>query len=205
MRELIKNSRNLHMYRIIYGLFRHIGLIDLESLRKKLLPKLKGKVLDIGVGDAGNYRYYSKGAKVTILDFEKKMLELAKKTVSDKKNYTFIHADAQDLSMLKKSSFDAVVVVFIYCCSVKDSVAALKEAKRVLKKNGRMIVIAHVLSKNWLIKLHQYVMEPFSRLVIGSDMTRDTKSDILNAGFKIVEEHTTGWTDVFKVFIAKRK
>lgn len=203
MHELVKNSRNLGMYKTIYGLFRYFGLIDLKLLRKELLPKLKGNVLDIGVGDAGNYKYYSKGTKITILDFEKKMLEFAKKKIPNKKNYTFIHADAQDLSMIKHNSFNAVVVVFIYCCSVPNAVTALKEAKRVMKKNGKIIVIAHVLSKNWFIRLHQYIMEPFSRILIGSDMTRDTRSDILKAGFKITEERTTGWTDVFKVFIAK--
>ena len=205
MRELVSNSRNLSMYRIIYSIFKRIGLINLGSLRQQLLPKLRGKILDIGVGDAGNYRYYPKSATVTILDYEKRMLEFAKKTIPTKKNSTFIHGDGQNLSILKSESFDAVVVVFIYCCSVSNTVTALKEAKRVLKKNGRMIVIAHVVSKNWILRMHQYVMQPFSRLVIGSDMARDTRSDILKAGFKIIEERTTGWTDVFKLFIAKRK
>jgi len=204
MVELIRNHRNLGMYSKIYSMFAFFGFINLENIRKRYLTKLKGKILDIGVGDAGNYKYYSKDARIFVLDFEEKMLSYAKERIpKDKlKNYKFINANAQRLSKFKDNYFDAVVVVFIYCCSVPDPVLALREARRVLKDKGKLIVIAHVRSKNKILYFLQYIMEPFSKWLIGSDMTRKTKEDIKRAGFKINKEITTGGYDIFKVFIA---
>src|SRR3989344_7221053 len=101
--ELLRNHRNLNMYSKVYSILAFLGFIDLEKIRKKYLTSLNGKILDIGVGDAGNYRYYSKDAKIFVLDFEKKMLSYAKGSVPKKrlKNYKFIHANAQKLSKLK--------------------------------------------------------------------------------------------------------
>ena len=186
MVELIRNHRNPKIYSKLYNVLAFFGFMDLESIRKKYLTKLKGKILDIGVGDAGNYKYYSKNANIFVLDFEKKMLTYAKNIISKKRlgNYKFIHANAQKLSKFEDNYFDAVVVVFIYCCSVPDSVFALKEAGRVLKNKGKLIVIAHVRSKNKILYFLQYIMEPFSKWIIGSDMTRKTKEDIKKLDLK---------------------
>ena len=206
MVEFIKGKRNIKMYAFAYKIFGILGLINLKKIRNKYLPVLKGKILDIGVGDAGNYKYYRKNAKITILDFEKRMLDYAKKAIPKEnlKNYKFIHGNAQKLSQLKSNYFDAVVVIFIYCCSVPDSVKALKEAGRVLRKNRELIVVAHVKSKSKILYFFQWVMQPFSKWFINSDMTRDTEEHIKKAGFSIIKKEITGGYDIFNVFICKK-
>ena len=206
MTELIRGKRNTQMYSWAYKIFRILGFINLEKVRNNYLSGLKGKILDIGVGDAGNYRYYSRNAKITVLDFEKNMLDYAKKSIPKKslKNYRLVHGNAQKLSHLKSNYFDAVVVIFIYCCSVPDSIKAIKEAKRVLKKNGELIVIAHVKSKSRILYFFQLIMQPFSRWLINSDMTRDTEEHNKKAGFNIINKEITGGYDIFNVFICKK-
>ncbi len=214
MAKKIDHLRSLGSYGAVYKLFRFFGFIDIETERKNYLSALHGKILDIGVGDAGNYKYYdlmARNTSITVLDFSKKMLEAAKHEIKktlpklQQKRFKFVHGDAAKLSMFRNNSLDAVVAVYIYCCSVPDSVAALKEARRVLKKNGKLIVFSHVKSKNKAIALFEMLIEPVTRFLIGSDMTRDTTLHLKQAGFKIIEEKVAGWTDIFKVYVGVPK
>lgn len=103
-------------------------LSELEALRK-VLPK-KGKGLEIGVGTA---RFAAPlGIKYGI-DPSKKMLEIAKK------RGVKVRLGNGEKLHFKNSPFDYVVII-ITLCFVKNPVKVLSEAKRVLKKNGKIII-----------------------------------------------------------------
>jgi len=112
--------------------------------RKKLIfqevldfqKNAKGIILDVGCGSGRNIL---KNKKYICLDFSKKMLKYAKK--KSEKNIMFISADATDLP-IKDNSFDNVLYVAILHVikGKNERKNALKELRRIMKKNGRAII-----------------------------------------------------------------
>lgn len=114
------------------------------SWRKKLnkhLPDQKDlKILDLatGTGDQAIAFLKSKASihSITGIDLSKEMLELAKKKVPD---VEFIEADAQKIPF-PKEAFNAVSFSF-GIRNVPSPTTALEEIYRVLKPNGRCLIL----------------------------------------------------------------
>ena len=106
--------------------------------------------------------------------------------------------DAENLNFTD-SEFDYVVATFALC-SVPDPVRTVKEMKRVLKPNGRIILIEHVLSKNKLIALLERLHNPLTSGLLGFNVDRDTKSNIEKAGVRVERDENLALLDVFRKF-----
>jgi len=111
-----------------YDKNRFAYLSELEAL-KKALPK-KGRGLEIGVGTG---RFAAPLAIQFGIDPSKKMLEIAKARGIKVKS-----SGGENLPF-KNSVFDYVALI-ITLCFVKNPIQVLKEAGRVLKKNGKIII-----------------------------------------------------------------
>ncbi len=166
--------------------------------RKELLGNLKGRILEVGVGTGKNLRYYNKNTEVTGIDLSPKMLGKAKKKLEKLKNKSIklMQMDAQTLKF-KDDSFDYAVCTFVLC-SVPDTIKVLKEMKRVVKKNGKILMLEHVLSRYFLIRIFQHLHNPITKTIFGFNVNRDTIRNIKNAGLKIKEEKNLAFFDVFK-------
>lgn len=70
-------------------------------------------------------------------------------------------------------------------CSVPDMAAALGEIRRVLKPNGKLLLIEHVRSDDdQFLRLQQYVLDPLQQVLAdGCHLTRDTQGALVAAGF----------------------
>lgn len=168
-----------------------------STWRRKLISKLKGNVLEVGVGTGKNLGHYGRKAKVTGIDLSPKMLEKAKQKINSLKgNYELLVMDAQHLKF-KDRSFDYVVCTFVLC-SVPEPVGALKEMKRVCKKRGKIIMLEHVLSDNWFIALFQHIHNPLTRILFGFNVNRKTVENIKKAGLEIKKEENLAFFDVFR-------
>ena len=99
----------------------------------------KGKILDIGCGNGRNLKpFVEKGFNCYGIDFSEKMITIAKKEVKKSK---FKVANSEKLPF-KANSFD-------YCLflrtlptikSKENRLKAIKELRRVLKKNGKVLI-----------------------------------------------------------------
>jgi len=103
-------------------------LSELEAL-KKILPT-KGKGLEVGVG-TGRFAY-ALGIKYGI-DSSRRMLEIAKKRGVD------VKLCSGEKLPFANATFDYVAII-ITLCFVKGPCEVLAEARRVLKKNGKIII-----------------------------------------------------------------
>ncbi len=166
--------------------------------RKELLKNLKGNILEIGVGTGKNLKYYNKNAKITGIDISPKMLERAKKKIKElkNKNIRLLLMDAQNLKF-KPNTFDYIVNTFVLC-SVPEPVKVLKEMKKVLKKNGKILMLEHVKSNHFLIKIFQHIHNPITKILFGFNVNRDTIKNIKKAGFKNIKQKNLAFFDVFK-------
>ncbi len=172
--------------------------------RKRFFSQLKGKILDVGIGTGNNIEFYNKKANVIGIDFSEKMLEKAKEKLikSGKKNIILKQMDAENLNF-KDSTFDYVITSCVFC-SVPNPVNGLKEIRRVLKPTGKLIMVEHVLSRNPIIALIEYIHNPLIRFFLGANINRDTKQNIIKSGMKVIEDKNLALFDVFRLFVAEK-
>lgn len=121
-------DRNYKRYDAWYDRNKFAYLSELGALRN-VLPK-KGKGLEIGVGTG---RFAAPLGIRFGIDPSKNMLKIAQKRGIDTRV-----GEGEKLPF-KNSVFDYVVII-ITLCFVKDQRKVLKEAFRVLKKKGRIII-----------------------------------------------------------------
>ncbi len=96
---------------------------------------------------------YKTLCKVFSIDFSHKMLAFAKKKISTKTNKVPINLTAGNALFLpvKDNLFDAVFIAF-GIRNIMDRTNALKEFKKSLKKNGRVVVLELTTPKPGLVK-----------------------------------------------------
>lgn len=178
-----------------------LELLFFRRWRKETLSDLNGKILEVGVGTGRNLKYYPEDCIVTGIDNSIGMLERAKEKAADKKNFTFILMDAENLEF-PDNSFDYVVTTFVLC-TIPDPVKALKEMRRVLKPTGKLIALEHVRSSSPIITRFEELIDPILFSLLGDHTTRDTVKNIEEAGFTIQETKKLAFKDFFRKMEAK--
>ncbi len=130
----------------LYARFVLPRLIDLAMrdkeaarLRAKIIPGAKGAVLEIGIGSGLNLPFYTDA--VTHLygvDPSPQLLQMARPKVARVPfPVDFLNQSAERLTLADHAVDTAVVTWSL--CSIPDAGAALREVKRVLKPDGRLI------------------------------------------------------------------
>ncbi len=84
------------------------------------------------------------------------------------------------------ASFDAVIYT-LTLCTVADLDRALAEARRVLRPDGRLVVLEHVRGYGRLATWQDRLTPVWSRLNVGCHPNRDTRSAIQRAGFTFTQ------------------
>ncbi len=125
--ELLKNDDSYQAKVIVPNILR---LLDIKN----------GEVLyDLACGQGYFANIFAKsGAKVIASDISKNLIEIAKKNYS--KDISFYISPADKAPFLKNESVDTIVIV-LAIQNIENVNEVLLEARRVLKKGGRMIFI----------------------------------------------------------------
>ncbi len=154
-----------------------------RHIRPKVWAQAKGKVLDAGVGTGRNIPHYQ--GDVYAIDNSGSMLKRAKQRA--KKHKKKIHFSNQDVTNLgfPDNYFDTVVATFVLCVlSAEQERKAIAEFKRVLKKNGRLLILHYQYSQNPLRRAIQQVFAPLIRLVFHARLNNPTM-DHLKRCFRV--------------------
>jgi ubiquinone/menaquinone biosynthesis C-methylase UbiE len=110
-------------------------------------------------------------------------------------------ANAESLSSFADNSFDTVTGSLVLC-TVPDYEAALREMARVVKADGRIVLMEHVLAKNPLLKGVMKVLAPLQFRNMGCHIDRQTDQIIRNLGFSI-EQDRTRLMGIFHLIVAR--
>ncbi|MBI2151144.1 class I SAM-dependent methyltransferase [Candidatus Woesearchaeota archaeon] len=181
-----------------------IEVLLFRKWRKELLKDVNCKVLEIGVGTGKNLPYYDfYKVKLTAVDISRGMLKKAKNRAETKKYpVTFKLLNSEKLPF-KDNSFEYIIVTFVLC-SVSNQLETLKEIKRVLEPNGKVLFLEHVLSKNKFIAFLEKMHNPIMKFLTGANINRDTVGSIKKSGLKILSEENLALKDVFKKIVVKK-
>ena len=116
-----------------------------------------------------------------------------------------MRGDAQRMRNVKTGSVDTVVDTF-GLCSYEDAVGALREMKRVVKRDGgRVLLLEHGRSEyGWLSNILDHFADAHARRW-GCYWNRDILKLIEDAGLEIVEKSTHHLGTTFVIEATPRK
>jgi ubiquinone/menaquinone biosynthesis C-methylase UbiE len=164
-----------------YDLFMSpLERLGLARARRRLVASLRGRVLELGTGTGLLFPAYGNAPSVAI-DIDASGFARARRRDP---RVALVQADAQALPF-RDGAFDAVVET-LSLCSVPDPVAALGEARRVLKPGGELRLLEHVLPPGPLLgRLFQWLAPAWLRLSGGCHLERRTGLLVGPAGFTV--------------------
>ena len=159
----------------------------IQYQRKKIVPQAKGAVLEIGVGSGLNIPFYEKKDihKVYGLDPSEELCEIARKTAENNQlKIDFLINSAEEVE-LPSNSIDTVLITYTLC-TIPNPFDALKEIKRVMKSDARILFCEHGIApdKN-IVKWQNRINPLWGKLFGGCNINRDIPDILLRSGFKI--------------------
>lgn len=150
----------------------------LSSIRKEIMSKAYGKVLEIGFGNGANMAYYDfdRVDSIHVLDIKENMPFF--------EGVTYHKFSAEKLPFVDKS-FDTVVLT-LALCSIPRPQEAIGEIRRVLKDSGLYIFIEHEKPRGSLTgPLSDFFNPLWRRLAQGCQINLNSHRKIKEAGFTL--------------------
>ena len=176
-----------------YGRFILPRLLDLamrnrrlDGYRQQAIASVRGLVLEIGVGSGLNLALYGPAVEgVCAIDPAAELLLLASQRIEHSQVPVSLARASGEHLPFADAVFDTVVTTWTLC-SIPNPVAALIEARRVLKPGGCLVFVEHGLSPEPRVARWQHGLTPCWRR-IGGGCHLDRKMDdlIRSAGFRL--------------------
>ncbi len=145
-----------------------------KRIRKELLSKATGQVLEIGSGTGINFPLYRGVDKVVATEPSPHMIERSRQ-----KHQQFfvpimmVQANAEDLPFAE-NSFDTVVATLVFC-TIPNPEKAMEEIIRVCKPGGKILFFEHIKMDNDFLAALQEVLTPgWKKICDGCCLNRDT-------------------------------
>jgi ubiquinone/menaquinone biosynthesis C-methylase UbiE len=163
---------------------------ELTRLRAACVSHARGVVLEIGVGSGLNLPFYTVAVtRLHALDVSKELIAMAQpKAVGLRFPVEFLHQSADPLPF-EPETIDTIVITWSLC-SIDNPERTLREARRVLKRDGALIFVEHGLSPDAGVRKWQNRLTPVWRqLAGGCHMNRRIDDLVRGAGFVLTELH----------------
>jgi len=176
--------------------------LGLRRLRRYVLRPLQGRVLEIGSGTGLNAGLFPTPSELEIIALEPSGSKIHcagdRKTVAP---YTHWVRGAAENLPFGEHSFDMVCATLVLC-TVKSLPAALAELKRVLKPDGRLILLEHVRPRQpWLGRIFDWLSPAWEVIAEGCHLNRQTGKILEQGGFNLEQEQSF-FKGIVKIFAA---
>lgn len=164
-----------------YDFLNHALSLNIDKIwRRKAIRSLRQinpkKILDIatGTGDLAIAAMRLKPESIVGVDISEGMIKVGQQKINDRglqKNISFMTADSEDLPF-EDNHFDAITVAF-GVRNFETPLKGLKEMRRVLSSNGRLVVLEFMMPQKFPFKqLYQFYFRSILPLV-GKVISKD--------------------------------
>ena len=169
-----------------------LGMLPLEAvvlrrMRRRAFPRVAGRVLELGVGTGVNLPLYPPEATVVAIDHSAPMLWRALRRPA-RAPVRAVQADVHHLPF-RDGAFDAVTGSLVFC-SVTEPGRALAEVHRVLRPDGRLVLLEHTRGRGlgaWLTDRLHPLWFAWNGVC---HLNRETARAVHQAGFRLLREET---------------
>ncbi len=160
--------------------------------RQRLLASARGRVLDIGAGTGANLPRYSRDGNLdlVLLEPDPGMLARAASKARSLDLKPELRLGMAETLPFADGSFDTVVFTHALC-TIPDPARALREAGRVLRQDGQLLLLEHVRARDPRLARRQDWLAPVQHLLAcGCHPNRDTRATVEASGFAfdLIEE-----------------
>lgn len=159
-----------------------------KTIRKNLIQRAEGSVLEIGSGTGINFPYYKSVTKVTAIEPRQFMIEKSIKRKAISSVQIEVQKGSAEMLPYPDNSFDTVVVT-LALCTIPDPKLALKEMARVCKPGGKILLFEHVkMSSPFLGTLQDWLTPFWKKICDGCCLNRDTVQLVIANDMKIIRK-----------------
>jgi len=170
------------------------GVGPIQEQRKLVVPQARGEVLEIGMGSGLNLPFYdgTKVNKVWGLEPSAEMrVKAAKVAAKTAVPVSFLDLPGEEIP-LEDATVDTVLVTYTLC-TIPEVAAALRQMRRVLKPNGKLIFCEHGQAPDASVRRWQDRLDPiWGKFSGGCHLNRPIDALVKQAGFEI-ETLNTGY------------
>ncbi len=174
---------------------RRMGIWERALLgggREWVCSQAEGEVLEIAVGTGRNLPFYSPDVRLTGIELSPEMLAIARRRVEgDARGVDLRLGDAQALEM-ENESFDTVTCT-LSLCTIPDDRAAVREAHRVLRPGGRLLLLEHVRSPLRPVRAIQRLLGPLMLRFEADHLLREPLDYLEGEGFELERVERSKW------------
>jgi ubiquinone/menaquinone biosynthesis C-methylase UbiE len=165
--------------------------------REWVCERAQGDILDLAAGTARNLPFYRDGVSVTGVELSPEMAELGRRRAAELGRKLDMRVGDAEALPFPDASFDTVVCTY-GLCTIPDDAAAVREAGRVLRPGGRILLAEHVRSPNRLVRTIQRALEPFAHRIGGDHLLREPLDHLAAEGFEVdeVRRQKAGWVEL---------
>ncbi|MBP2019207.1 ubiquinone/menaquinone biosynthesis C-methylase UbiE [Symbiobacterium terraclitae] len=152
--------------------------------RVRLIREARGRVLEIGVGTGKNLPFYDPAGTTELVGIDLSPGMLARARFKPcRVPVTLLEMDAQRLAF-PDASFDTVLASYVFC-SIPDPIAALREAARVCRPDGRILLLEHMRVDRPVIGALMDAAAPLVSALVGCRINRRTVENVRLAGLTV--------------------
>jgi len=179
----------------IYDPFLTLGeRRGMAARRTELLAQASGRVLELGAGTGLNLPHYTDAVDELVLSEPDAAMgrRLGRRLAGAHSAVVVVAAPAERLPF-DDASFDTVVSTLVLC-TVTDATAAVREVRRVLRPEGRLLFIEHVRAdRARLARWQDRLARPWRAFAMGCRANQPTLELLAAAGLRIDVADTDRW------------
>ncbi|GLB59525.1 class I SAM-dependent methyltransferase [Cytobacillus sp. NCCP-133] len=158
-----------------------------QKIRKGILSKATGRVLEIGAGTGVNFPLYKHAEHVDAIEPNEGMIEQSQPRKAAAAVPIQIHRQSAENLDFPDNTFDTVVATLVFC-TIPNPEKALREILRVSKPNAKILFFEHVKIDQPALAFAQEILNPvWKRVCDGCHLNRDTLKTIHDCGLQVIK------------------
>lgn len=159
----------------------------LAKWRRETLSHLpeNAEILEIGAGTGANFTFYPMSKHAVASEISCKMLEKAREKLNEKTNFIKLIQNNAESLPFAENSFDAAFATLVFC-SLEKPENAFRELKRVVRPNGKIVLLEHV-RPNGLFGYFFDFLNILTLALIEDCFNRETAKLAENTGLQVIE------------------